>query len=96
MERKDPLITGEFYHVYNKSIAGYKIFNFKQEFNRMMQLIKYCQLSNTLCSYSEFLRLKKVQNLGFDTALGMISFPHRVNTCPGFGFHETVIAITYN
>ena len=39
--RKIPLVSGEIYHIFNKSIAGYKIFNTKGEFLRMMEVTQY-------------------------------------------------------
>ncbi len=39
--RKFPLVTNETYHIFNKSIAGYEIFNTKEEFLRIVEVIKH-------------------------------------------------------
>lgn len=41
--RKIPLVTNEFYHIFNKSIAGYRIFNSTEEFLRIVEVIQYYQ-----------------------------------------------------
>ena len=41
--RKFPLVTGEIYHVFNKSIAGFRIFNNDTEFIRMKEAVSYYQ-----------------------------------------------------
>jgi len=40
---KEPIVTGEIYHVYNKSIADFEIFNNDSEYSRMVEEIKYYQ-----------------------------------------------------
>ena len=44
--RKNPLVTGEIYHIFTKSIAGFKIFNNHGEFLRMKELLIYYQYNN--------------------------------------------------
>lgn len=39
--RKVPLVTGEIYHIFNKSIAEYRVFNSRGEFLRMKELASY-------------------------------------------------------
>lgn len=39
--RKAPLITGSVYHIFTKSIAGYKIFRSARDYSRMMEMIKF-------------------------------------------------------
>lgn len=46
-----------YYHVFNKSIAGYQIFNNAVEFERMINVLKYYQSANVNISYSKFLEL---------------------------------------
>ena len=41
MKRLIPLVTGEIYHVYNKSIYSYVIFNTPDEYKRMIMLIQF-------------------------------------------------------
>ena len=53
--RKTELITDEVYHVFSKSIAGYRIFNDEREFLRMRNLIKYYQYNRPQISFSRYL-----------------------------------------
>ncbi|OQA40466.1 MAG: Transposase IS200 like protein [Candidatus Omnitrophica bacterium ADurb.Bin314] len=57
--RKDPLATGEYYHVYTKSIAGFVIFNHKDEFDRMKSLLEFHQVSDPAMKFSWLKRLGK-------------------------------------
>ena len=41
------LSTGQVYHVLNKSIAGYKIFNNKSDFDRLLEAIAFYQCKNS-------------------------------------------------
>ena len=52
-----PIVTGEIYHIYNKSIAEFVIFNNDDEFLRMKELIRYYQVEQ-LVKFSEFKELK--------------------------------------
>jgi len=54
--RKDLLVTGEIYHVFNKSIAEYKIFNNDPEFLRMINVICYYQREKPAIKFSDFIR----------------------------------------
>jgi putative transposase len=72
MIRKEPLITNEVYHVFNRSIAGFHIFNNNEEFLRMKQLIKYYQIDNEL-KFSAFIELKQMQEKGFNSYFNEIS-----------------------
>lgn len=69
--RKDLLVTGEIYHIFTKSIADYRIFNNDDEFERMLQLIKYYQIENDL-RLSYFLNSSLVQKKGFNNAFNII------------------------
>ncbi|MDP2923864.1 MAG: transposase [Candidatus Omnitrophota bacterium] len=59
--RKDVLAVGEIYHIFNKSIAEFNIFNNTSEFLRMLNVIRYYQMEKPLIRFSEFLRSSKVQ-----------------------------------
>ena len=56
MIRKCPLVTNEYYHVFNKSIAGFRIFNNGNEYNKMMHTILYYQIQDPGCSFAQFTR----------------------------------------
>ena len=55
------LNTGNVYHVLNKSIAGYKIFNTDQEFHKFFETIIYYQAKRQL-SFSDFIERKNYQS----------------------------------
>ncbi|MBM2821151.1 MAG: hypothetical protein HW405_911 [Candidatus Berkelbacteria bacterium] len=63
--RKDLLVNGEIYHIFTRSIADYRVFNNRNEFERMRRLIKYYS-ANTKIKFSDFMALKLVNNVGFD------------------------------
>ena len=50
--RKIPLAKDEVYHVYNKSIAGFKIFNDCEDCDRMIELISFHAAGEVPCSFS--------------------------------------------
>lgn len=52
--RKEPIKTAEIYHVFNKSIAGFTIFNTNNEFLRMLSVIRYYQRKNPEMSFCRF------------------------------------------
>ena len=58
--RKDLLVEGEVYHVFTKSIAGFKVFNNDSEFSRMMATIRYYQREKPALKFSKFLKLSMV------------------------------------
>ena len=47
MKRQVPLITDSVYHIYNRSIAHYEIFNNIAEYDRMRHTFQYYQYDNT-------------------------------------------------
>jgi putative transposase len=73
MKRKVELATGQHYHIFNKSIAGFKIFNFEKECERMLDMIRYYQWSDLPCSFAQFLRLDQVKKIGFEYSLVSLS-----------------------
>ena len=54
--RKDPLVVEEVYHIYNKSIAEYIIFNNDFEYARMLNVICYYQQEKPAIKFSDFIR----------------------------------------
>jgi len=63
--KKDSLATGEIYHVFNKSIAEYKIFNNDPEFLRMINVICYYQREKPTLKFSDFIRSAEAKNNHF-------------------------------
>src|SRR3989338_4589124 len=65
--------TNEIYHAFNKSIAGYKIFNNEADFVRMKQILKYYQLKDRPSKFSHFMKNSEVQQHGFEDCFATIS-----------------------
>jgi len=61
--RLKPLVSGEVYHIYNKSIAEFKIFNRNSHFTRIINAIRYYQSVKQDLSFSNFVR-RSPKNLG--------------------------------
>ena len=53
----------------SKSIAGYKVFNSKRDYARMLQALRYFQLSESLPKLSQFLERNDVSAIGFERCL---------------------------
>ena len=56
--RKIPLISGKIYHIFSKSIAGFKIFRSKTEYERMRKLFGYYMIDSPPLRFSSFLEIK--------------------------------------
>ena len=67
--RKDLLVEGEVYHVFTKSIAGFKVFNNDSEFSRMMATIRYYQREKPSLKFSKFLNLSMVSRNQHDDTI---------------------------
>lgn len=52
--RKDPLINEQYYHIYNRSISKYVIFNDSSESERMLELINLYRFKNFNHKYSRY------------------------------------------
>ena len=52
------LVTGEVYHIVNKSIAKFKIFNDSSDFSRMIRAMRYYQKEKRHVSFSAFEKIK--------------------------------------
>lgn len=70
--RKNPLVIGETYHIFTRSIADFQIFNEKSDFSRMQQLIKYYRIDNN-AKFSDFINYQIVQKVGFNNMIKTIS-----------------------
>lgn len=60
--RKISLVEGEIYHVFTKSIAGFKIFNSAKSFHRIIDTIAFYALENTPCKFSLWLKAQGQPN----------------------------------
>lgn len=67
--RKDLLVTEEIYHVFNKSIAEFRIFNNTDELIRMQNIIYYYQKENPEIKFSKFIKLTQDEQDKKQTAL---------------------------
>lgn len=56
MKRRCPIERGEVYHVMNKSIAGYKIFNTRSDYERALHTLEYFSIAGRLPKFSYFLQ----------------------------------------
>jgi putative transposase len=54
--RKVPLVNGCFYHVFNKSIAGFEIFRYREEYLRMLEALRFYRTAVKGESFSLALR----------------------------------------
>src|SRR5438132_963947 len=52
--RKTPLISGEIYHVFNRSVARQPIFVSRREYQRVMELINFYRFAKQPMKYSRF------------------------------------------
>ncbi len=55
----ETLVTGEVYHIFNKSIAEYKIFNDSSDFSRLIEALRYYQREKKILSFSHLNRSQK-------------------------------------
>ncbi len=70
--RKEPLLNNHLYHVFTKSIEGYKIFRSDKDYKRMVELMKFYSYHNPYMKFSTYLKLKnkdkaikKLESKGF-------------------------------
>jgi len=56
---KEILVTERIYHIFNKSIAEYKILNDSSDFLRLIETLRYYQKKRKVLSFSHFNRLQE-------------------------------------
>ncbi len=56
--RKHPLVNGSIYHVFTKSISGYRIFRYQKDFVRMIEMVKFYAHEKPPAKFSTYLSLK--------------------------------------
>ena len=61
--RKYPLINGQYYHIINRSIAGFKIFNSESDFDRMANMLDVYRYIDFDYKYSRFTDLEPTLQL---------------------------------
>lgn len=55
--RKHPLSNGSYYHIFNRSIAKFEIFNSADDYHRFLEIINLYHFANFYNKYSGFLEL---------------------------------------
>lgn len=69
--RKDLLVEGKIYHVFNKSIAEFKIFNNESEFSRMVDTVRYYQRKKPTTKFSKFIKSPKMDEDSFNETVAI-------------------------
>jgi len=64
MKNNQDLIPEQYYHIFNKSIANFTIFNDEREYQRMLYTLQYYQPINQECSLAHFLQSDLVNKIG--------------------------------
>lgn len=68
--RKDQLVTGNYYHIFSRSIAKFVIFNNQEEFLRMRDIVHLCQFANFNYRFSKYIKLDStLKNQIYDNLL---------------------------
>lgn len=57
--RDHPLVSGQTYHVFSRSIAGYVIFNDSDEYNRFIEVMNYYVKERPSLRYSQYTNLSE-------------------------------------
>lgn len=52
--RKEPLENGLIYHIFSKSIAGYKVFRKRGDYDRFLSMLKFYQFSSPPVKFSVY------------------------------------------
>lgn len=55
--RKEPLVNGSVYHIFTKSIAGYRIFRKKGDYKRFVEMLKFYRHESPPMKFSVYLTL---------------------------------------
>ena len=63
--RAVPCVKGELYHIYNRSIADYLIFNSNAEYTRMQEMLLYYNNADVKVRFSEIKRLQDIHFINF-------------------------------
>ncbi len=69
MKRRDPFVNDNLYHVMNKSIAGYEIFNSEDDFIRIIQMLRFFSLKERYFKFSQLVVSVNFKKKGFDQSM---------------------------
>ncbi|HHN65703.1 MAG TPA: hypothetical protein ENK09_10115 [Nitrospirae bacterium] len=53
--RRDPLVNDSVYHIFTKSISGYRIFRSQRDYNRMVEMIKFYRYEKPPFRFSAYI-----------------------------------------
>jgi putative transposase len=56
--RKDPLVNGQYYHIFSRSIAKFKVFNDRDDYARFSELFDLYRFTDFYYKYSSFKELQ--------------------------------------
>lgn len=73
MKRKYPLAVGQIYHVLNKSIAGYQIFNLPRDYERFLRMLDFFSFGKMPMRFGELTRQIESSKEDFDAALNSLT-----------------------
>ncbi len=80
MTRRLPLLEGNIYHVFTKSIAGFEIFRNNLDYERMRRLLRYYKIEKPPLKFSAFVERKDKDqfllngNSGKEELVGIIAY----------------------
>jgi putative transposase len=69
MRRKNPLCTGQYYHVYSKSINHFQIFNSPEEYTRFLYLLRYYHYKDLPFSFSQMTKTCQLKQIPLETKI---------------------------
>lgn len=75
--RKILFINSECYHIFNRSIAKFQIFNNPKNYHRFVDLLNYYRFRDNLLSYSKYLTTSKAnlaQNFSGETLVDIVAY----------------------
>ena len=73
MLRKEELVSNEIYHIYNSSIAEFKIFHYDADLIRMQQILQFYRFKSMPTKFSIFAKEMHVNQYGFSNYLSCVS-----------------------
>jgi len=63
MKRKTELVNNQYYHIFTKSIEEYKVFNNRNDFIRIINMIQYYKKEDLMHRYSIYMKLSKNEKI---------------------------------
>lgn len=63
--RKEPLVAGQIYHIFNRSVARQPIFSLEKDYRRFLEVVNFYRFSSPGCRFSFYDRLAFLQKKEF-------------------------------